>query len=274
MPVNIKEKTMRKIILTSLVLTVLLQTPFFSYGDEPDASAKTRTLLHQLAMVENFLPPEKDKTDHDILNCSGHSSNYIFVRPLLREIYLEGKNALPALADFFDNENYLYHYSGYSMMSGEIMNMYVYLEAENIFCEIINPVAYDLCYAPKFVTRIGADGLEHRKPQFNTFSITETRESAQQWLRQNADKSLADIQREIVDFYIREEIKIGFPDEESYQQYLVPLLNLRDNLPYVNENFHNVIVDVPYSPTPHVGSNPAPKNRPVRVIIPRDPSKY
>lgn len=274
---------MRKIILTSFVLAVLSMTcmPFASaqtgsypYEDKPDATGKARTLLHQLSMVEGFLPPENDKIDYDIPNELNHSSNYIFVRPLLREIYLEGKDALPALVEFFDHENYLYHYGGiYSMAAGQIINRYVSIEAKNIFREIINPVAYDLCYGPKIVTRIGADGREHRAPVFDT-PITEIRESAQQWLRQNADKSLADIQREIVDFYICEEIKIGFPDEESYQKYLVPLLNLRDNLPYVNENFHNVTVEVPYSSPPPSGSNPGPKNRPVRVQVLREPSHY
>ena len=245
---------MRKNIFTLLVLAVLLTMVQFasaqtggysSYGSEPDASANARVLLNQLAMVQQFLPQDRDQ-----INPTGYSSNYIFVRPLLREIYLEGKNALPALAEFFDNENYLYSVSGIASMAlGEVAKVTVGTTAKNIFHEIINPVPYGSGYEAKVPSRIGADGKEYRGPVFGTFSITKNCESALQWLQQNANKSLTDIQRDVVDFYIHEEIKIGFPNEESYQRYLVPLLNLRANLPHVDNHFHNVVTYVPVPPT-------------------------
>ena len=224
---------MRKNIFTLLVLAILLtmaqsvsaQTGAYrSYGGEPDTSANARVLLNQLAMVQQFLPQDRDQ-----INPMGYSSNFIFVRPLLQEIRLKGKNALPTLAEFFDNENYLYSVSGIASMGpGVVGKITVGTTAKNIFRELINPVPYGLGYeGAKVPSRIGGDGQEHRVPVFDTYSITETRESAMQWLQQNANKSLTEIQRDVVDFYIHEEIKIGFPNEESYQRYLVPLLNLR-----------------------------------------------
>ena len=248
---------MRKTVFVSFVLGILLSMLHLPSAAQtslrigvekiatPSATEKARVLLQQLAMVQQFLPPEKDQIN------TGKSSNYIFVRPILREIYLLGKDALPALAEFFDNENYLYSFSGANMANGQVAKLSVGITVERIFHEIINPVPRGLGYeSSKMPSRIGADGNEYRAPGFSTSSITETRESARQWLQQNADKSLAEIQREIVDFYIHEEIKIGFPDEESYQNHLVPLLNLRENLPYVSDRFHAVEIYSSYSSPP------------------------
>ena len=248
-----KEKTMCKISLPLLVVAVVLSmamshkvlaqksySPTSSlYPEESESTVKVRALLNHLASVQRFLPQDKD-----IINPSGQSSNYVFVRPLLREIYLEGKDALPALVEFFDNKNYLYSESGVlSMGPGQVAQVQLSSAAREIFEAIINPIPDGMSYESKIPSRIGADGREHRSPGFSLYS---DRESAQRWLQQNADKSLEEIQRTIVDFYIREEIKIGFPDEESYQRYLMPLLGLRTRLPHRNDFFHNIF-GLPYS---------------------------
>ena len=220
--VIVLQMTMMKLVLSQ---TSLYQS-FPAYGKPDDPSEKSRIMLNQLAMVQRFLPQENDQ-----INPSGYSSNYMFVRPLLREIQIEGKNALPALAEFFDHENYLYSVSGIGSMGlGQVSNATLGKTAKTMFYEIIYPIRHDMTYEAKIVTRIGADGQEHRRPGYNTGFI-ESRELTQRWLQQNANKSLEEIQREIVDYHIHEEIMIGFPDEESYQRHLVPLLNLRVNLP-------------------------------------------
>jgi hypothetical protein len=178
--------------------------------------------LAQLNEVQNVLPQNRDVMD------GTSSSNYGFVRPLLREIYLQGQFALPELIDYFDSESYLYSVTGHGNTAPHtVAEVTLGIEARRLFDCIINPTNRN------YKWRFDKDGELRLRPSF-FYS-----KNIKEWYQKNRDKSLLEIQREVVDYYIQHETKIGFPDKKSEQEYLVPLLELRRKLPIIKSDFFN-----------------------------------
>ena len=184
---------------------------------------------HNLEVLVNFntlLPKDKDR----FLNNDTHSVYYGLARPLMREIYLEGEHALPVLSEFFESKVHLYYYRGVrSMALGEIADASLGIVAGRLFEDIVCPV-----HAIRYKTRKGTDGQEHVYPNFYQFL---GEQSVGEWWETNKEKSLLEIQRTVVDFYIAREKEIGFPDKSTEQEYLVPLYELRNRVPYLDPEY-------------------------------------
>ena len=179
-------------------------------------------LLLQLDRGHHSLPRKKDQF------CATYSTNYGLVRPILREIYLKGESALPVLPHFFDKTTYLFSISGaYNIAMDEVHVVTVGQEAKNIFLRIVDPTSHGI---PKRLM------FENKRQLYHDFLRGMTLE---EWWKQNKEKSLSVIQKDILDFYIEEEKRIGFPDKESEKTYLVPLLELRTKLPFINPEYLN-----------------------------------
>jgi hypothetical protein len=180
--------------------------------DRNDKSYKARQRLRQLSEIHRLLPREKDaKTNY------GLSSNYGLVRPLLRELYLDGVDALPALIDHFDNNNYLYSRgTAYFNESRDLQwkQLTVGTEAMRLFDRIVEPIG-------PYQTRTSDKGVA---------LFVRGNKNIKEWYLKNRHKSLAEIQLEAIDYYIRIEKELGFPDDMTESNILNPLMNYRDQL--------------------------------------------
>jgi hypothetical protein len=177
--------------------------------DRNDKSYKARQRLLQLNEVHRLLPREKDVKSDDYL-----SSNYGFVRPLLRELYLGGVDALPALIDHFDNTNYLYAYREYfNLHNPRWRHETVGTEARKLFEYIVEPL-----------------GPYHTRGHKGTLSFVREHKNIKEWYLKNRHKSLAELQLDAIDYYIQVEKELGFPDGMTESNILNPLMNYRHQL--------------------------------------------
>jgi hypothetical protein len=191
-----------------------------------DNQYRVKCYLAQLDEIQYILQPSRD-----VMN-GVYSSNYGLVRPLLREIYQQGQYALPELIDYFDNENYLYSVTGHGNMPAlAVGRITLGIEAKKLFNAIIDPTNAN------YKMRYGKDGELHVRPSF--FYEKYSSKTIKEWYQKNCTKSLLEIQQETLDYYIQHEKKIGFPDKKSEQNYLVPLLELRNRLPVINSELFN-----------------------------------
>jgi hypothetical protein len=192
-----------------------------------DRQYRINCYLLQLKEIQHILPKTRD-----VFNGHQHSSNYGLVRPLLREIYLEGQHALPFLSDYFDNNDYLYSVTGmYNMPPRAVQEVTLGAEARRLFSTIIDPTNAN------YKMRPNKNGELCVRPSF--FYNELNNKTIKTWYQKNHTKSLLEIQREVVDFYIQKEIEIGFPDKASEKMYLTPLQELRTKLPITNQNAFN-----------------------------------
>ena len=177
-------------------------------------------LLDQIHIIH---PQNKDRIQDD------YSTNYGIVRPILRELYLESENALPVLIHFIDNKNYLYsrvYYGSKSPMDDPVTPTTLGDSLRQLFIDIV-----DVTPRNNIKGRKGSNGEIYPRPFFTSgMSLT-------QWWDENNGKNLLQLQQEIIDYYIKEEKRIGFPDSESEQQYLFPLLEMRQKLPFINTEY-------------------------------------
>ena len=88
---------------------------------------------------------------------------------------------------------------------------------------IVEDVLYNLPrdYQGSFY-RKGADGEWHERPGFSADGIFTT-ETIDEWLKEREDKSLPEMQVEILEWLIEQERRIGFETEEDREQTLGPL---------------------------------------------------
>lgn len=199
---------------------------------------KQRLLL--LNEIHNILPQSKDVIETTL---DSYSLNYGLVRPLLREIYLEGRDALPCLIDYFDNKNYLYSdryifkVADYLLPLEEtVRKVTLGNESMSLFKAIIDPTNAN------YKMREGKDGKLHTRPSFFFYKLHDKKIKIEDWLQ---NKSLREIQQDVVDFYIQHEKDVGFGNKEDEQTYLVPLLEMRKKLPVIKQNFLNNPTAIP-----------------------------
>jgi hypothetical protein len=188
--------------------------------------------LCQLNEIHRILPKSKDV----IGDTSEMSSNYGLVRPLLREIYLDGQDSLLELIEYFDNKNYLYSKESivsiadfFAPHEEVIREVTLGEEAQKLFENIIDPTNVNY----KF--RHDKEGKSHVRSSFLSVKFkNKDRNDIKKWCQ---NKSLLEIQQEVVDFYIQREKKIGFHEKDSEKIYLAPLLKIRDKLPIIRTKY-------------------------------------
>jgi hypothetical protein len=183
-----------------------------------DKSYKSRQRLLQLTKIHRLLPPEREEIPE--VGWWGDSSNYGLVRPLLRELYLDGADALPALFDHFDNTNYLYSYT--AMLNNSVFDAHkarkatVGTIARELFEAIIEPVSSNIASSKGYVSFIN----EHK--------------NIKEWYQRNQNKSLSELQLEVFDYYIQAGKELGFPDKETEQMLIDKRNQLRKGIPIIN----------------------------------------
>ena len=121
-----------------------------------------------------------------------------------------GKSAFPILLKHLDDQRY--SKTGWTAIE--------YNQSVGDVCSEIIVGNVDLI-GMTFKVRTGADGKYHGCP---TYFFTLVGSDIEQWWQKNKHKSLKQMQIDVLKWRIKEENKIGFPDEESKESYLTPVL--------------------------------------------------
>lgn len=187
---------------------------------------RTRDVLRLLEQVHRLLPAEKD-----IIVGHDNGSNYMLIHPYLNELSQTTEESLPVLAEFINSPNYLF--TRKTIYGGNRNNTITRITtvtlgevARHQFLVIVDPVG--VAYKP----RKGTDGKLHPMPNHFTQG-----KRLEKWWEENKDKTLLQMQSDILDYYIEHEKKIGFPNERDEEFFLDPLLEKKARLPIIKKVF-------------------------------------
>ena len=159
-------------------------------------------VLHAITMIkqiQSLSDPQKD--ENTAIYCRGMSFNYKLARPFLREIYVEGKDSLPALVSLFDDTNYLYSElyvnNSLSFYEKPIRLHTIGQSARDIFLNIVDPVIV----SPSYKNYLDSFRSKIRS-KTNPIVPFPGKMPLKEWWKENQNKTFDQQRQIILNYYI------------------------------------------------------------------------
>lgn len=179
-----------------------------------------------LKQIQSLSDPEKD--EQTVVYMHGNSLNYRLARPFLREIYMEGAEALPALVPLIDDTSYLYselYYGSLGLDEKPTMPHTIGKTAQELFLNIVDPVIVSPCYKSyrnSFRSKIPA----------NPIAAFPGKMSLREWWEENQDKTFEQQRQMVLNYYIVhvEEVCKKLESDKKYESLLERTKELLNDL--------------------------------------------
>ena len=203
---------------------------------------KVLCLIFQLKSINSLRPQDKDVIHGDFDGVI--SENFGLVRPLLKEIFLEGENALPILSRFFDDQTYLYSLRAMASkpaFSDPVTPFTLGFSARELYLSIINPIPEGYFFEHLHDTNLFVKG----NVLLTNVPLAEG-QTLKDWCKDNEGKSLKSIQEGVVNHLMNQIRSSESLTIEKREFLLKDLRRMKNQLPMLHVPHNLEKVPIPY----------------------------
>jgi hypothetical protein len=211
-----RRRTIAVWLAVLVALLVLVPWGWRYYQNSRPVEVQIREAINELAYDEDDVPRTRimHKFGRFLVRTNVRKSESERKRDAVKKLYGIGMQAFPLLMESFDDDR-----PGYALAS--ISNPTVGLACYYIIKDQLFdfPPGYSTSYYRK-----GADGEDHRRPgQINQSLFGGSRDGLKDWLKQRKERTLDELQLEVLEWTLAEEERIGVAVDGDEAKYLAPL---------------------------------------------------